>query len=162
VEEEVSQDAGFQNGTKRARFASEEEPASTFPYSLSDYERNAEVVGEIATTQSSMARRAISQHRAATGRKGRQAWSQRETSELIQLIEEFGTSWTLIKDMDNQRSQLLTERDQVALKDKARNIKFSTLKSGSALFRNFETVTLTAAMKKQLEALGIEYDALPT
>jgi hypothetical protein len=161
ADDEVSQDAGFQNSTKKACFAEEDVPASTL-WSGTEYERNAEVVGEIATAQSTMAKKAISQHRAAIGRKGRLPWSSRETSELIQLIEEFGTSWTLIKEMDNQRSQILTERDQVALKDKARNIKFATLKSKSALFRNFESVALTTAMKKQLEALNIDIEGLPS
>ena len=56
----------------------------------------------------------------------RKAWTDGETETLIDLIEAHGTSWKLIKEMD--KDSILEYRDQVALKDKARNIKFDFLK----------------------------------
>lgn len=56
----------------------------------------------------------------------RKAWTDEETETLIELIEEYGTSWTLLKERD-QLNKLIS-RDQVALKDKARNMKFDFLK----------------------------------
>lgn len=56
----------------------------------------------------------------------RKAWTERETETLIDLIEEHGTSWTLLKESDTDG--VLKFRDQVALKDKARNMKLDFLK----------------------------------
>ncbi|KAL9595645.1 MAG: hypothetical protein Q9219_006313 [cf. Caloplaca sp. 3 TL-2023] len=60
----------------------------------------------------------------------RTPWSQEETNRLLELIVEHGVSWTLLKNMDNfhEDGALLVTRDQVAVKDKARNIKFDFLK----------------------------------
>lgn len=56
----------------------------------------------------------------------RKAWTDLETETLINLISEYGTSWKLLKDKD--AGKVLVDRDQIALKDKARNIKFDYLK----------------------------------
>ena len=58
--------------------------------------------------------------------QSRKAWTERETGTLINLIEEYGTSWTLLKESDTDG--VLKRRDQVALKDKARNMKLDFLK----------------------------------
>ncbi len=58
----------------------------------------------------------------------RQAWSEEETSALIEYIMEYGTSYALIKELDNEDQKILVDRDQVALKDKARNIKTDYIK----------------------------------
>ena len=52
----------------------------------------------------------------------RHAWTERETNLLIDLIGEHGTSWAVLKRED--KMDVLARRDQVALKDKARNIRF--------------------------------------
>ena len=69
---------------------------------------------------------------AAKPAQTRRAWSQDETDCLIESIETCGTSWALIKQEDNGSNgngpKRLTSRDQVALKDKARNMKFDYLK----------------------------------
>lgn len=57
----------------------------------------------------------------------RKAWTNEETKALIELIEEYGTSWAFLKERD--KKQKLGSRDQGALKDKARNMKFDFLKS---------------------------------
>lgn len=56
----------------------------------------------------------------------RKAWTDPETETLINLISEHGTSWKLLKQKD--LGEVLVDRDQTALKDKARNIKFDYLK----------------------------------
>ncbi|KAL8943562.1 MAG: hypothetical protein Q9211_000943 [Gyalolechia sp. 1 TL-2023] len=57
-------------------------------------------------------------------------WSGEETERLLELIEEHGLSWSKLKKMDkyHQDGARLSRRDQVALKDKARNIKLDYLK----------------------------------
>ena len=58
----------------------------------------------------------------------RKAWTDEETGLLLDLIEEHGTSWRLLKQIDFENSHILRDRDQVALKDKARNMKLDFLK----------------------------------
>lgn len=58
----------------------------------------------------------------------RQPWSEEETGVLLDLIGEYGTSWKLLKDRDFLEDNVLEGRDQVALKDKARNMKLDYLK----------------------------------
>ena len=59
--------------------------------------------------------------------QSRKAWTDEETERLIRLIEKYGTSWKLLKERDKPQ-KVLIHRDQVALKDKARNIKLDFLK----------------------------------
>lgn len=61
------------------------------------------------------------------GPQKRVAWTNEETEALINLIEEHGISWAFLKQQDGLDK--LERRDQVALKDKARNMKFDFLKS---------------------------------
>ena len=58
----------------------------------------------------------------------RKAWTEEETERLLDLIEEHGTSWKLLKHEDFAAGGVLASRDQVALKDKARNMKMDYLK----------------------------------
>jgi hypothetical protein len=58
----------------------------------------------------------------------RTRWSEKEIETLQQLIEENGISWSLIKRIDGENDGILASRDQVGLKDKARNMKFDFLK----------------------------------
>lgn len=58
----------------------------------------------------------------------RKAWTDEETGLLLDLIEEHGTSWRLLKQIDLENDYILKDRDQVALKDKARNMKLDFLK----------------------------------
>ena len=59
--------------------------------------------------------------------QSRKPWTDLETEKLIALIEEHGISWALLKDCDGENG-VLSYRDQVALKDKARNMKLDYLK----------------------------------
>lgn len=60
----------------------------------------------------------------------RKPWSEEEIIRLQELINEHGLSWSLLKKMDEEHKggQVLKDRDQVALKDKARNMKLDYLK----------------------------------
>ena len=58
----------------------------------------------------------------------RKGWTDEETQRLLELIEEHGTSWALLKSEDFAAGNILASRDQVALKDKARNMKMDYLK----------------------------------
>ena len=58
----------------------------------------------------------------------RKGWTDEETARLLELIEEHGTSWALLKSEDLAAGHVLESRDQVALKDKARNMKLDFLK----------------------------------
>lgn len=58
----------------------------------------------------------------------RRPWSEEETETLLTLIEEHGTSWALLLAEDKSERMVLQSRGQVALKDKARNMKMDYLK----------------------------------
>ena len=64
----------------------------------------------------------------------RKAWTELEVNTLIELIEEYGCSWAKLKTVDDEQAKqqdtrpVLEHRNQVALKDKARNMKFDYLK----------------------------------
>ena len=58
----------------------------------------------------------------------RKSWTDEETGLLLDLIEAHGTSWRLLKQIDLENDHVLKDRDQVALKDKARNMKLDFLK----------------------------------
>lgn len=60
--------------------------------------------------------------------QSRSAWTGVETDMLHYLITEYGTSWKLLKNEDREQGNILEARDQVALKDKARNMKMDYLK----------------------------------
>lgn len=58
----------------------------------------------------------------------RKAWTVEETESLLHLITNHGTSWSSLKEIDAESDKELLSRDQVALKDKARNMKVDFLK----------------------------------
>jgi hypothetical protein len=60
----------------------------------------------------------------------RRPWSEEETERLLELIVKHGVSWKLLKQEDEiaRGGPLLRNRDQTALKDKARNMKMDYLK----------------------------------
>lgn len=60
--------------------------------------------------------------------QSRNPWTSLETDMLHYLITEHGTSWKHLKDEDRKQGHVLEARDQVALKDKARNMKMDYLK----------------------------------
>ena len=68
------------------------------------------------------------QGQVSTGAGGREPqkrtpWTLEEIQQLEWLITVYGTSWSVLKKKDAERGNKLAGRDQVALKDKARNMK---------------------------------------
>ncbi|KAL8826974.1 MAG: hypothetical protein Q9170_007201 [Blastenia crenularia] len=90
----------------------------------------------------------------------RTPWSEDETNRLLELIDEHGISWSRLKEMDrmHEDGSLFDTRDQVALKDKARNIKFDYLKAGITMPRNFAAIPINKLQIQKLAGMGIRYD----
>lgn len=89
---------------------------------------------------STVARKMTAQSRmASSGVQIRIPWSHNDEKLLLDGIEKYGCSWSslsnIIKGWDRKR-------DQVALKDKARNMKVSFLKAGVPLPKNFYKIRL--------------------
>ncbi|KAL6713514.1 hypothetical protein ACLMJK_008979 [Lecanora helva] len=90
----------------------------------------------------------------------RTPWSEDETQQLLELIEKHGTSWSVLMDIDRQSGSLLQDRDDVKLKDKARNMKMDFLKAGRRLPKNFDRIALSKLLIAKLKALQIDYDEI--
>lgn len=71
--------------------------------------------------------------------QSRKAWTDLETETLINLIQDHGTSWKVLKDKDLDK--VLLDRDQTSLKDKARNIKLDYLKWVISLYLSLRLYT---------------------
>ena len=61
-------------------------------------------------------------------RKKRNPWSQQEERALVRAINKYGCQWSVIE--QSSRSTDLADRDQTALKDKARNMMRAIIDSG--------------------------------
>ena len=61
----------------------------------------------------------------------RKIWTEDENERLIELIEEYGTSYAQLKSIDSNDDNVLARRDQIALKDRAQNMKMDYLKYDS-------------------------------
>ncbi|RVX70528.1 hypothetical protein B0A52_05179 [Exophiala mesophila] len=84
-------------------------------------------------------------------------WSEQETERLIEMVGHLHTQWSTImkRDQVHEDGPRLQNRNQVALKDKARNIKMDFLKARRALPPGFEDVSITARDRENLEAMGV-------
>ncbi|KFY66779.1 hypothetical protein V497_00726 [Pseudogymnoascus sp. VKM F-4516 (FW-969)] len=85
----------------------------------------------------------------------RTKWSEEETDGLIELIEQHGTSWSDLHRRGHEMGILHESRDQVALKDKARNIKVDYLIARSELPRNFDGISLGQKERDKVTARGL-------
>ncbi|KAF7157701.1 hypothetical protein CNMCM6106_003554 [Aspergillus hiratsukae] len=93
--------------------------------------------------------------------KGRQRWTPAEDARLIRLIGDYGCRWALIlRQNDAQAAEdgevQIQGRDQVQLKDRARNLKIGFLRDEVPLPRHFEEVTMKASDCAMLEKRGIK------
>jgi hypothetical protein len=161
---DVSQDAGFQqpSPTQPKAKKSRGRPPTQVDYQtqLSAEQRDAQIqeyanIGAAYSQLQADSKRSVQvKPQPNTEVKARKRWTELETGTLIHLVDQFGISWAQIKRWDEQNGHILRDRDQVNLKDKARNIKFDLLKSGHALPKYFDQVTLSASMKQKLAAMA--------
>jgi hypothetical protein len=92
------------------------------------------------------ARAAMMQHRPQNGPQQRQRWSIEETEALINLIDKYGCSWVTI--LKKGQGVFAETRDQVSLKDKARNIKVELLMYVSGFLSSLFITLSTSANRK--------------
>ena len=108
-----------------------QERSNRRPASSAPVHTQAEVEsGQKAAAANGRAKENTRQRMRPNGAKPRSAWSQEETIRLIELIKEYGVSWATLKVEDEHHpgGPVLHDRDQVSLKDKARNLKMDFLK----------------------------------
>ncbi|PVH69757.1 hypothetical protein DL98DRAFT_522014 [Cadophora sp. DSE1049] len=104
----------------------------------SDTESGTETPPPTASEISTAARYATAKAKGVQVPKGRRPWSDRDSNLLIRRIEKYGCAWATIY----QLGKWDVQRDQVALKDRARNMKVNMLKTGQPLPLNWEQVPL--------------------
>ncbi|EGC41677.1 conserved hypothetical protein [Histoplasma capsulatum var. duboisii H88] len=94
---------------------------------------------------------------------GRIPWSVDECNQLKLLIVRHGPKWAKIKQVDDSlENPQLSIRDQVNLKDKARQMAVDFYKTGQPLPENFERVPLKTDDKRKLREMGITiFEDLP-
>ncbi|KAL8724538.1 MAG: hypothetical protein Q9181_006781 [Wetmoreana brouardii] len=121
---------------------------------------NAPPLSQIETYQQVNTNAKLVVAKKARAPRTRTFWSADETERLLELIQGVGTSWSLLQKFDNKHPDgpMLESRDQVALKDKANNMKMDYLKDGQVLPKNFESVVIKRRQIEELLRLGIEYD----
>ncbi|KAK5143944.1 hypothetical protein LTR04_001722 [Oleoguttula sp. CCFEE 6159] len=94
----------------------------------------------------------------------RRAWTDEEVNALLDLIAEYGPRYSMIKKIDMDGDNVLVDRDQTALRNKAENMKFDFIKSGQAgdtgmgLPTNFHLVPLKRRQLEQLQKFGIDLE----
>ncbi|KAJ5040475.1 uncharacterized protein L3040_006131 [Drepanopeziza brunnea f. sp. 'multigermtubi'] len=86
--------------------------------------------------------------------RGRTPWSDEDSDRLLAGIAEWGCSWTMIE----QTQAFDIPRGQVALKDRARNMKVQYLKNRWPLPVGFENVALGRKEKDAVKAVVPEFD----
>ncbi|BCR94104.1 uncharacterized protein AKAW2_11150S [Aspergillus luchuensis] len=90
-------------------------------------------------------------------------WTDAEDRRLIRLIEEHGVSWTKIEDENTIQPEREGEarfenRNQVQIKDRARNLRIKFLRESQPIPKNFVDVTMKGVDKKKLRDQGIDPD----
>ena len=90
--------------------------------------------------------------------QARQPYSREEIDRIIDLVERYGTSWALIKTMDEKHPDgpELSLRGQVDIKDKCRNMVMDFYKARVRLPVNFNRVALKTRDREVLRQMGIE------
>ncbi|OLL24668.1 Telomeric DNA-binding factor trf1 [Neolecta irregularis DAH-3] len=76
----------------------------------------------------------------------RREWSNDESKLILRLVGVYGTQWSLMEKLhgtNGTESKVLTGRNQVAIKDRARTLKKQYLSSGMELPEGFDMVTCT-------------------
>ncbi|ODQ50613.1 hypothetical protein SAICODRAFT_31883 [Saitoella complicata NRRL Y-17804] len=99
---------------------------------------------------------ALSRRRAAARpRQTRTPWSLEEESCLLSALQRYGCQWALIEKKHGRTGsvdQVLRERGQVSLKDKARNMKLAFLRAGGEVPWELRAVTGRVQVEVGVEA----------
>lgn len=91
--------------------------------------------------------------------KTRTPWSVRDEQHLVDLIGEHGCSWSLLQKFGEfEREVPDGQVGQVALKDKARNLKMMYLKAQTLLPANFDKIALGKKEIALVRAVNPEYE----
>ncbi|CRG82833.1 Eukaryotic translation initiation factor 3 subunit A [Talaromyces islandicus] len=93
----------------------------------------------------------------------RRRWSTAEDKRLVELVGKYGTSWAAVKHQDEASTlPQLGDRNQVQIKDRARNLVMMWLKGGRQdLPLNFDLVALKQKDVEELESRGISVPNRP-
>ncbi|OOF90837.1 hypothetical protein ASPCADRAFT_58563 [Aspergillus carbonarius ITEM 5010] len=96
----------------------------------------------------------------ARGRQSR-GWSEAEDARLVRLIEEHGISWAKIENEnlvqpEKEGEARIKDRNQVQLKDRARNLKIKFYREGLPIPKNFGGVTMKRGDCARLESQGVD------
>ncbi|KAI6247528.1 hypothetical protein HI914_04304 [Erysiphe necator] len=91
----------------------------------------------------------------SSGVQIRVPWSHNDEELLLNGIEKYGCSWSSLLNIIRGWEY---ERDQVALKDKARNMKVSFLKAGVPLPKNFHKIRLGKKEVASVKTVLPDYD----
>ncbi|KAL2065638.1 hypothetical protein VTL71DRAFT_3308 [Oculimacula yallundae] len=134
--------------TQRSSERSEPERARRQQVEESDSDSEVDHPAPTASEIGNVARIAVAKAKGVQVPKGRTPWSERDSRILRRGIERHGCAWATIFNLGNWDHT----RDQVALKDRARNMKVNMLKSGIPLPLNFDLVSLG---KKEIDKVRI-------
>ncbi|GKZ38922.1 hypothetical protein AbraIFM66950_011496 [Aspergillus brasiliensis] len=120
-----------------------------------------EAAGSPARTQTRSPQRTNRRVASPVPKRRTRGWTEAEDARLIRLIEEHGTSWTKIEDENSIQPEKegearFEDRNQVQIKDRARNLKIKFYRLGQRIPKNFRFVTMKKEDMTRLENLGID------
>lgn len=88
----------------------------------------------------------------------RRPWTAPEIERLLYLMRQYGCAWSTIKKADDRMDEpQLSDRSQVQLKDKARNMKLDFLKAEMELPGELVAVTISKGHKEMLRGMNIAF-----
>lgn len=87
----------------------------------------------------------------------RKDWEPEECAALVDLIRKYGVKWSTISNSEDARRLIANEkhREQMALRDKARNLKVSLLLAQKPLPKNFDAVILHEKELARVKRAGL-------
>ncbi|KAI1981027.1 hypothetical protein LOZ51_004858 [Ophidiomyces ophidiicola] len=91
--------------------------------------------------------------------KRRTPWTVEESRQLVRLIREHGPKWSLIKSIDSlEEVPQLERRNQVQIKDRARQMAFDVFRTGQPVPKNFKKIFMNTMQENKLKAMGINFE----
>ncbi|KAF2760982.1 hypothetical protein EJ05DRAFT_497553 [Pseudovirgaria hyperparasitica] len=79
-----------------------------------------------------------------TQTRGKNPWTAEEEQRLVESIGLYGCNWAVIRDLldDQTGARIFKGRDNISIKDKARNLKMMFIKSYRMMPENFDQISL--------------------